>query len=70
VTRVGETTCRMGRRSDDAGDRTFDLITSQGKICSELADTLKSNYKVVRVLEDNELDADDLWMQVRQVVRD
>jgi hypothetical protein len=37
---------------------------------SELADSLKGNYEVVQVLEYDKLDADDLWVFARRVVRD
>jgi hypothetical protein len=46
----------------------LDSITSRGKIRSELANTLKSDYKVVWVLEDDELDMDDLWVFAQRVV--
>jgi hypothetical protein len=70
VTRVGETTWGMGQRSEEAGEGTFDLITSRGRIRSELANTLESDYEVVQVLEDEELDRDNLWMFAQRVVRD
>jgi hypothetical protein len=60
----------MGQRSEEEGEGTFDLITSQGKIRSELANTLEGDHEAVRVLEDDELDADDLWVFARRVVRD
>jgi hypothetical protein len=68
VTMVGRATWGTGRRSDEEGDGTFDSITSRGKIRSELADTLKGDYEVVWVLEDDELEADDLWALARRVV--
>jgi hypothetical protein len=70
VTRVGETTWGIGLRLEEVGDGTLDSITSRGRIRSELTDTLEGDYEVVRVLEDNELDADDLWSFARRVVRD
>jgi hypothetical protein len=55
---------------EEAGEGTLDSITSRGKIHSELTDTLESDHEVIRVLKDNKLDADDLWMLAQRVVHD
>jgi hypothetical protein len=69
VMRVGETMWGMGQRSDEAGEGTFDLITSWGRIRSELADSLKGDYEIVGVLKDNDLEMHNLWMFAWRVVR-
>jgi hypothetical protein len=45
---------------EEAEDGMFDSITSQGRMQSELTDSLDGDYEVVQILEDNKLEMDDL----------
>jgi hypothetical protein len=64
----------LHRRRDGASERKGGGDKGRGddvgNIHSELADTLEGDYEVVRVLEDDELDSDDLRVFSWRVVRD